>query len=67
METTYKDWIDAGNPEGGESQYYTSHGTHVSGTIAGRGANNVGFPALGVAPEADLYVYRGFRTLWKRT
>ena len=57
METTYKDWIDAGSPEG-EGHYYTSHETHVSGTIAGQGANNVEFPALGVAPEVDLYVYR---------
>lgn len=56
METTYQDWIDAGKPEG--ATYYTSHGTHVSGTIAGQGTNNVASPALGVAPDVDLYVYR---------
>lgn len=56
METTYQDWINAGRPDGGT--YYTSHGTHVSGTIAGQGANSVESPALGVAPEVDLYAYR---------
>ncbi|KRE71355.1 S8 family serine peptidase [Paenibacillus sp. Soil750] len=56
METTYKDWEEAGKPEG--ATYFTSHGTHVSGTIAGQGSNNVGSPALGVAPEVDLYAYR---------
>lgn len=56
METTYKDWVADGKPDGGT--YYTSHGTHVSGTIAGQGANNVASPALGVAPEVDLYAYR---------
>ncbi|WP_159081830.1 S8 family serine peptidase [Paenibacillus sp. CAA11] len=41
--------------------YETSHGTHVSGTIVGRGnpdqPGSTGW-ARGVAPEADLYVYR---------
>ncbi|WP_433943185.1 S8 family serine peptidase [Paenibacillus sp. SN-8-1] len=42
--------------------YDTEHGTHVSGTIVGRGNPNdsqgkEGW-ARGVAPEADLYVYR---------
>lgn len=42
--------------------YETEHGTHVAGTIVGRG--NPSDPggkegwARGVAPEADLYVYR---------
>ncbi|MFD2612410.1 S8 family serine peptidase [Paenibacillus gansuensis] len=56
METTYQDWVNQGKPGGGT--YYTSHGTHVSGTIAGQGANSVESPALGVAPEVDLYAYR---------
>ncbi len=36
METTYKDWQNSGGyPEIYEgSAYYTSHGTHVAGTIA---------------------------------
>ncbi|MGL6107105.1 S8 family serine peptidase, partial [Romboutsia sp.] len=62
METTYKDWQGSGhpefNPETG-SEYYTSHGTHVSGTIAGTGENDKSeFATIGVAPEADLYGYR---------
>lgn len=56
METTYQDWVNAGKPEGGS--YYTSHGTHVSGTIAGQGENSVDNPSLGVAPDVDLYSYR---------
>ncbi|MFC4808564.1 S8 family serine peptidase [Paenibacillus sp. GCM10023250] len=37
----------------------TAHGTHVSGTIAGRAANASGrFLQKGVAYEADLYVYK---------
>ncbi|MBT2733640.1 S8 family serine peptidase [Bacillus sp. ISL-7] len=58
METTYQDWIDAGKPDGGTNSYFTYHGTHVSGTIAGQGTNNVESPALGVAPDVDLYGYR---------
>jgi minor extracellular serine protease Vpr len=34
----------------------TTHGTHVSGTIVGK--NISGHGVRGVAPEADLYVYR---------
>ncbi|GIP21603.1 S8 family serine peptidase [Paenibacillus sp. J22TS3] len=42
--------------------YETQHGTHVAGTIVGRGnpsdpSGKEGW-ARGVAPEADLYVYR---------
>ncbi|MBP2000971.1 minor extracellular serine protease Vpr [Paenibacillus shirakamiensis] len=48
-------------PVAGKS-YETEHGTHVSGTIVGRGdpSNPKGATgwARGVAPEADLYVYR---------
>ncbi|SMF64827.1 Serine protease, subtilisin family [Paenibacillus uliginis N3/975] len=37
----------------------TSHGTHVSGTVAGRAANkNSDIYQKGVAYEADLYVYK---------
>lgn len=49
--------VDPNDPEAA-----TSHGTHVSGTIAGRGdpANPDGPTGWvkGVAPAADLYVYR---------
>lgn len=61
METTYKEWLDSGEPEF-DSQgnpYYTSHGTHVSGIIAGTASNDKAeTPILGVAPDVDLYVYR---------
>lgn len=61
METTYKDWLASGKPEFNSNgdAYYTSHGTHVSGTIAGTGDNtNAEFPVLGVAPKVELYGYR---------
>ncbi|MEG0772598.1 S8 family serine peptidase [Clostridium sp.] len=58
METTYEDWINAGSPIVEGRTYYTSHGTHVSGTIAAQGENQVEYPAQGVAPDVDLYVYR---------
>ncbi|WP_057915248.1 S8 family serine peptidase [Peribacillus muralis] len=61
METTYDDWKKSGyaekNPMTG-STYYTEHGTHVSGIIAGRGKNDTDYAVTGVAPDADLYVYR---------
>ncbi|MWV47409.1 S8 family serine peptidase [Paenibacillus sp. HJL G12] len=57
METTMQDWIDAGKPGLGED-YATAHGTHVSGTIAGQKNNNVDYAVMGIAPDADLYVYR---------
>ncbi len=66
METTYKDWLDAlaefgetGAPEiYGTSTYYTTHGTHVSGTIAGNRGSGSDNAVLGVAPDVDLYGYR---------
>ncbi|KQL38117.1 hypothetical protein AN960_14255 [Bacillus sp. FJAT-25509] len=59
METTYDDWKKSGNPEFyNGSSYYTEHGTHVSGTIAGQAKNNSNFKVTGIAPDADLYVYR---------
>jgi len=43
-------------------EYHTTHGTHVSGTIVGRGdpsnPNGKNGWVKGVAPGADLYVYR---------
>ncbi|MEG0669906.1 S8 family serine peptidase, partial [Clostridium sp.] len=61
METTYKDWQGSGKPEFNSdgTPYYTAHGTHVAGTILGRGENpGVDAAITGVAPEADLYAYR---------
>ncbi|GGB69120.1 S8 family serine peptidase [Fictibacillus barbaricus] len=56
METTYEDWVKAGKPY--NSSYMTTHGTHVSGTIAGQGKNNNNYATTGVAPDAELYAYR---------
>ncbi|MDM5156904.1 S8 family serine peptidase [Bacillus sp. DX1.1] len=60
METTYKDWKNSGGaPEvNNGSAYYTSHGTHVSGTIAADKKNTVDYAVEGVAPDVDLYAYR---------
>ncbi|PEJ57112.1 hypothetical protein CN692_14575 [Bacillus sp. AFS002410] len=61
METTYDDWKKSGLAEYDSltgSYFYTEHGTHVSGIIAGRGKNNTDYAVTGVAPDADLYVYR---------
>ncbi|MDR0951536.1 MAG: S8 family serine peptidase [Oscillospiraceae bacterium] len=66
MEATYEDWQAAFalDPEAypevnvGGNEYYTSHGTHVSGTIVGSGVNDSPLSTLGVAPDADLYVAR---------
>ncbi|MCG7343941.1 S8 family serine peptidase [Sporosarcina sp. ACRSL] len=40
----------------GGSSFYTSHGTHVAGTIAAIGNNEYGIK--GIAPKVDLYAYR---------
>lgn len=61
METTYDDWKKSGIGEQDfltGAFYYTEHGTHVSGIIAGSGKNNADYAVTGVAPDADLYVYR---------
>lgn len=59
METTYEDWQNSEYPEDyNGSKYYTSHGTHVSGTIAANKQNDVDYAVGGVSPEVDLYNYR---------
>jgi len=60
METTYADWVKAGKPGGASASgsYVTEHGTHVSGTIAGRGTADSPYATTGIAPDADLYAYR---------
>ncbi|PEJ57099.1 hypothetical protein CN692_14505 [Bacillus sp. AFS002410] len=60
METTYADWQKSGKAElstSGEA-YYTEHGTHVAGIIAGQGKNDGDLAVTGVAPGADIYSYR---------
>ncbi|MFP3359969.1 S8 family serine peptidase, partial [Planococcus sp. SIMBA_143] len=52
METTYEDWKASGYPETNQgSNYYTEHGTHVSGTIVGQAANDSDYKVIGVAPD----------------
>ncbi|MFJ7935678.1 S8 family serine peptidase [Sporosarcina sp. NPDC096371] len=60
MERTYDEWKASGQPEYdmNGNAYYTSHGTHVSGTVAGQKDNNVDYAVKGVAPDVDLYSYR---------
>ncbi|WP_275440347.1 S8 family serine peptidase [Paenibacillus sp. ACRRY] len=57
-EATREEWKGSGQPEFNErgSSYYTSHGTHVAGTIAAREAGDYG--VIGIAPEAEIYAYR---------
>ncbi|TVT27845.1 S8 family serine peptidase [Salinicoccus cyprini] len=38
------------------NSYWTTHGTHVAGTIAAQGSNDYGM--IGVAPNVDIYAYR---------
>jgi subtilisin family serine protease len=59
METTYADWKASGRSETSNgSTYYTEHGTHVAGIIAGRGDVDDERAAHGVAPEAKIRAYR---------
>ncbi|MFD3268621.1 S8 family serine peptidase [Paenibacillus dendritiformis] len=61
-----KDPMESGPPDDSKpiidgKEYHTTHGTHVAGTIVGRGNyDNPGDSGKvrGVAPEADLYAYR---------
>ncbi|WP_338693798.1 S8 family serine peptidase [Streptomyces sp. Q6] len=59
METTYADWKASGKAETNYgSPYYTEHGTHVAGIVAGRGDSGTERAAHGVAPGASVYAYR---------
>ncbi len=61
METTYIEWQNSNQPEYNAlgSSYYTSHGTHVSGTIAASPQNQFKeYAATGIAPDVSLYGYR---------
>ncbi|MEW1888451.1 S8 family serine peptidase [Streptomyces sp. NPDC085659] len=59
METTYADWKASGQAETNQgSAYYTEHGTHVAGIVAGRGDTSKERAAHGVAPGASVYAYR---------
>ncbi|MGM1049039.1 MAG: S8 family serine peptidase [Bacillota bacterium] len=66
-ETTRKDYDDAHSldPSLPETHpvtgrpYWTSHGSHVSGVIAGRGVGKDGQPGItGVVPEAEIHAYK---------
>jgi len=66
-ETTRKDYDDAHSldptlpemhPVTGKP-YWTSHGSHVSGVISGRGVGHEGQPGItGIAPEAEIHAYK---------
>lgn len=59
METTHEFWLGSGFPRQIPSGhiFYTSHGTHVAGTILGRDTGHEN-SILGVAPEARMIAYR---------
>jgi subtilisin family serine protease len=62
MEATYDEWKGLDHASWPESYngapYWTSHGTHVSGIIAGQAQNESGHAVTGVANGVDLYAYR---------
>jgi len=61
METTRDFWAGSGYPRQlpppDSRVFYTSHGTHVAGTILGRDTGG-DFSILGVAPQARMIAYR---------
>ncbi len=62
METNYDDFLKykAANPTTTlkYTNYVTEHGTHVSGTIVGQGKADNPMATTGIAPDAELKVYR---------
>lgn len=53
LDPTLPEVNDKGRP------YWTSHGSHVGGTVAGRGVGMNGQEGVtGIAPEATLYAYK---------
>ncbi|QKE75623.1 S8 family serine peptidase [Arthrobacter citreus] len=61
METTYEDWKKSGFAEffwATGASYYTEHGTHVAGIIAGQGKNDGDIKMEGIAPDVELHAYR---------
>ncbi|MBM7619661.1 subtilisin family serine protease [Bacillus tianshenii] len=59
METTYEDWKQSGRAEVmSGNTYYTAHGTHVAGIIAGQGKNESEYAVTGISPDVELYGYR---------
>ncbi|PGL73170.1 S8 family serine peptidase [Bacillus sp. AFS055030] len=61
METTYEDWKKSGFAEffwATGAPYYTEHGTHVAGIIAGQGKNDGDIKMKGIAPDVELHAYR---------
>lgn len=62
METTYEDWTKLDPNDWPEtwngSSYWTSHGTHVSGIIAGQAQSDSELAITGVANGVELYGYR---------
>ena len=62
METTYEDWTKKDPNQWPETYYgtpyWTSHGTHVSGIIAGQAKSDSDLAVTGVANGVELYGYR---------
>ncbi|MGD6830851.1 S8 family serine peptidase [Sutcliffiella halmapala] len=62
MEATYGEWQNLDHSAWPETwngvPYWTSHGTHVSGIIAGQGKADSEHKVTGVANGVDLYAYR---------